>query len=380
MDEATVVAALASLTEPDGSPLVTPDDVAGVVTEDGWLCILLRKEGMNSTELLAPVYARLAEAFPGIEVEVRVDRRIYRGGQGFGDGRHVVVVLGGKGGVGKSTVSVNLALTLWALGIPVGLLDGDLNAPDIPHMLGVHPKEQPPEPPRPRRLASGGQSRQYRVGVDIVGPGGSWSLPSAPVPPSKRKPLYGRHNLEIMSVGFVAPERRPMALTGRGLVSSMLRNLIFDMAWTADVLLIDAPPGTGDEIQVMARELPLSGAIFVTTPQDLAQMDAERTFTLLREQGIMVIGMVQNMSSLTCPHCDKEIDLFGQSSRLADAGVQVLGRIPFDTRLSVNADQGLPLVLGDPTGPISYAFARIGSRVRAWLRERGGLRAEQRPR
>jgi ATP-binding protein involved in chromosome partitioning len=299
----------------------------------------------------------------------------------------VVVVLGGKGGVGKSTVSVNLALTLWALGIPVGLLDGDLNAPDIPHMLGVHPTDQP-EPPR-RGRAAGGQGRshgpgsqgqRYVVGQNVVGRGGAWSLPAGPVPPSRRRPLYGRHNLEIMSVGFVAPERRPMALTGRGMVSSMLRNLVFDMAWTADVLLIDAPPGTGDEIQVMARELPLSGAIFVTTPQDLAQMDAERTFALLRERGIMVIGMVQNMSSLTCPHCDREIDLFGQSSRLADAGIPVLGRIPFDVRLSVNADQGLPLVLGDPTGPISHEFARIGARVRHWLRERGGLRAEQRPR
>jgi ATP-binding protein involved in chromosome partitioning len=378
MDEATVVAALASLTRPDGSPVVAPEDLAGVMAEDGWLCILLRKEALNRAELLAPVHARLVEAFPNTEIEVRVDRTIYRGGEGFGDGRHVVVVLGGKGGVGKSTVSINLALTLWALGIPVGLLDGDLNAPDIPHMLGVHPTDQP-APPRPRRMAAGGRSRQYVVGRDVVGPGGSWSLPAGPVPPSRRRSLYGRHNLEIMSVGFVAPERRPMALTGRGLVSSMLRNLLFDMAWTADVLLIDAPPGTGDEIQVMARELPLSGAIFVTTPQDLAQMDAERTFTLLREQGIMVIGMVQNMSSLTCPHCDQEIDLFGQSSRLADAGVQVLGRIPFDTRLSVNADQGLPLVLGDPTGPISYEFARIGARVRGWLRERGGIRVEQRP-
>lgn len=379
MDEATVVAALASLTRADGTPVVAPDDVVGIMTEDGWLCVLLRAEGMNRAEHLAPVHARLAAAFPGTEIEVRVDRTIYRGGEGFGDGRHVVAVLGGKGGVGKSTVSVNLALTLWALGIPVGLLDGDLNAPDIPHMLGVHPTDQPAQPPR-RQTASGGQTRQYVVGRDIVGAGGSWRLPVGPVPPSRRRPLYGRHNLEIMSVGFVAPERRPMALTGRGIVSSMLRNLVFDMAWTADVLLIDAPPGTGDEIQVMARELPLSGAIFVTTPQDLAQMDAERTFTLLREQGIMVIGMVQNMSSLTCPHCDTEIDLFGQSSRLADAGVQVLGRIPFDTRLSVNADQGVPLVLGDPTGPISYEFARIGTRVRAWLRERGGIRAEQRPR
>jgi ATP-binding protein involved in chromosome partitioning len=373
MDEAAIVAALATLTAPDGSPLVAPGEVGGVMSEPGWLCVMLRKEQANNTEFLAQVHAHLIRAFPDTEIEVRVDRRIYRGGEGFGDGRHVVVVLGGKGGVGKSTVAVNLALTLWALGIPVGLLDGDLNAPDIPHMLGVHPKEAPPSRPTEERS----RSRSYVVGRDVVGPGGSWNLPASAVPPSRRKPLYGRHNLEIMSVGFVVAERRPMALTGRGMVSSMLRNLLFDMAWTADVLLIDAPPGTGEEIQVMARELPLSGAIFVTTPQDLAQMDAERTFALLREQGVMVIGMVQNMSSLSCPHCDREIDLFGHSSRLEEAGIGVLGRIPFDVRLSVNADQGLPLVLGDPTGPISYEFARIGARVRAWLRERGGLRCER---
>jgi ATP-binding protein involved in chromosome partitioning len=361
MDEAAVVAALGTLTLADGSPLVAPGEVAGVMSEPGWLCVMLRKDEANSTEFLAQVHEHLTERFPDTEIEVRVDRRIYRGGEGFGDGRHVIVVLGGKGGVGKSTVAVNLALTLWALGIPVGLLDGDLNAPDIPHMLGVHPVEAPPAP---------------RTQAHIVGRGGAWNLPSGAVPPSRRRTLYGRHNLEIMSVGFMVPERRPMALTGRGMVSSMLRNLLFDMAWTADVLLIDAPPGTGEEIQVMARELPLSGAIFVTTPQDLAQMDAERTFALLREQGVMVIGMVQNMSSLTCPHCDQEIDLFAQSSRLQDAGVNVLGRIPFDVSLSVNADQGLPLVLGDPTGPISHEFARIGARVRAWLRERGGLRCD----
>ena len=149
MNEDAVVAALATLTLPDGSPLVAADEVAGVMSEPGWLCVMLRKEQANSTAFLAPVHAHLTRAFPGTEIEIRVDRRIYRGGEGFGDGRHVVVVLGGKGGVGKSTVAVNLALTLWALGIPVGLLDGDLNAPDIPHMLGVHPKEEPPTPPFP---------------------------------------------------------------------------------------------------------------------------------------------------------------------------------------------------------------------------------------
>src|SRR5215213_7082215 len=183
MDEAAVVAALAPLTDSDGSPLIGPEDIYGVMTEAGWLCVSLRKEGINSAELLAPIHGRLVQAFPNTEVEVRVDRRIYRGGEGFGDGRHVVVVLGGKGGVGKSTVAVNLALTLWALGIPVGLLDGDLSAPDIPHMLGVHPTEPPPAP---------------RTRTHIVGRGGAWNLPAGAVPPSRRKSLYGRHNLEIM--------------------------------------------------------------------------------------------------------------------------------------------------------------------------------------
>src|ERR1700687_3160209 len=120
----------------------------------------------------------------------------------------------------------------------------------------------------------------------------------------------------------------------------------------------------------MVRELPLSGALFVTTPQDLAQMDAERTLSHLRDHGVPVIGMVQNIASLTCPHCAQAIDLYSLSKRLEDAGVLARGRIPFDTRLSVTADTGLPLVLGDPRGPIAFEFARIGSAVRRWLAER----------
>ena len=175
-----------------------------------------------------------------------------------------------------------------------------------------------------------------------------------------------------MSAGFVVPEGFVPRVTGRMLVSALLRYLVFEVAWTADVLLIDAPPGTGEELQVMAAELPLAGAVFVTTPQDLAQMDAERTLSLLAEHRVPVIGWVQNMAGLTCPHCSREIDMFGQSHRLTDAGVPVLGRIPFGVQLSVTADQGRPLVLGDPRGPVAYEFARIGARVRRWLGARDG--------
>lgn len=151
MDESAVLAALSTLTDADGAPLVAADEVTGVLVEGDWVCVLLRKEEASGTDFLARVHGHLARAFPGVEVELRTAGRIYRGGAGFGEGRHVVAVLGGKGGVGKSTVSVNLALTLWAMGIPVGLLDGDLNAPDIPHMLGVHPQERPREPGAGRR-------------------------------------------------------------------------------------------------------------------------------------------------------------------------------------------------------------------------------------
>jgi ATP-binding protein involved in chromosome partitioning len=320
---------------------IAPGDVAGVTVEDGWAALVLSREGL-SRELLRRLYRHLSEALPGTALELRYEGGVYRGGAGFGEGRHVVAVLGGKGGVGKSTLSVNLALTLSAMGVPVGLLDGDLNAPDVPHLLGI-------------------EMARARGGF-------GWQLASKRItPPSRRLRPQEAFGVELMSVGFVVPEKLPPMVTSRMLVSTLLRYLIFDVSWTAGILLIDAPPGTGEELQVMARALPLSGALFVTTPQDLAQMDAERTLTLLNEHAVPVIGWVQNMASMTCPHCDEEIDMFARSSRLEEAGIPVLGRIPFDVRLSAAADRGRPLVLGDPTGPIAFEFARIGSAVRRWL-------------
>jgi ATP-binding protein involved in chromosome partitioning len=321
--------------------LVGDTEITSVVLDDGWCAVVLTDKPENHDKL-ALIHAQLENAMPGTEIEIRAGGRVYRGGYGLGAKRHVIAVLGGKGGVGKSTVSVSLSLTLAAMGYKVGILDGDLNGPDIPHLLGVHPKKQ-----RTR----------------------DWRLSAIRKPGARQKP-YERWGLEVMSVGFVVHEKAPLAATGRWLVSGLLRNLIFDVAWQADVIVIDAPPGTGEEIQVMVRELPLSGALFVTTPQDLAQMDAERTLSHLRDHQVPVIGMVQNMASLTCPHCTESIDLYGQSRRLEEAGVRVLGRIPFDTRLSVTADQGVPLVLADPRGPIAYEFARIGGTVRRWLVDR----------
>jgi ATP-binding protein involved in chromosome partitioning len=344
VDEASVRDALLALRQPDGQPLLVPAEIAQLVIEGDWVGVVLGKDAAPR-ELLARVYDHLVASFPGARAEVRTGGHVYRGGGGWGAGKHVIVVLGGKGGVGKSTISVNLALTLVAMGRSVGILDADLNGPDIPHMLGVHPTDG------------------HR--------GMRWKLMTRELtPPSRRRQPYARFDLEVMSVGFVVPERNPLAVTGRALVSSLLKYLIFEVGWQADVLIVDAPPGTGEELHVMTQELPLSGALFVTTPQDLAQMDAERTVALLRERRVPVIGLIQNMASLTCPHCHGEIDMFAHSTRLADDGVPVLARIPFDVRLSAAADRGRPLVLGDPTGPIALEFARVGLHLRRWLAER----------
>ncbi len=342
IDPEAVCAALATLEDAAGERLVDPHAVGEIQTEPGWLAVAVTMPGASRRELLEAVHRHLTAAFPGTDIELRTESRIYRGGvAGFGPRRHVLVVLGGKGGVGKSTLSVNLALTLSAMGLRVGLLDGDLSGPDIPHMLGIHARKRP-----------GGT--QWRLGAQVT-------------PPSQRIPPVERLGLEVMSIGLLVSERAPLSLTSRWLVSALLRNLLFEVAWRADVVVLDAPPGTGEELQVMASELPISGAVFVTTPQDLAQMDAGRTLSLLREHNVPILGMVQNMAELTCPHCHQTVDLFAQSSRLVEEGVPLLARIPFDVRLAVNADRGQPLLLGDPTGAVAHEFARIGASVRAWI-------------
>lgn len=345
-DRETIERVIAALVDRHGAPLVAPERISTIAVEDGWLGVGLTTEAPFDD--LRRLHAALADTSGGV-VELRTPERVYRGGRGFGEGRHVIAVLGGKGGVGKSTVAANLGITLSAMGISVGLLDGDINAPDMPQMLGIRPAERP--------------TRAMRT---LFG--------QAIAPPSRKQRPVVRHGLESWSIGFVTPEGVPPAWTGRLMIAGLLRHLVFDIAWNADLLLIDAPPGTGDEIQSMTSDLPLSGAIFVTTPQDLAQMDAERTLTLLRERGVPVIGMVQNMAALTCPHCGEAIDLYASSQRLADAGVPVLGRVPFDVQLSVSADQGIPLVLGNPRGPVALEFARIGATVRKWFLERDAER------
>jgi ATP-binding protein involved in chromosome partitioning len=325
----------------DGQPLVPQDAIRAVDREGSWLAISVASP-VAARSTLARVHAYLRERWPGLTIELRAGNTVHRGGRGFGEGRHIVAVLGGKGGVGKSTIAVNLGLTLSAMGARVGLLDGDLNAPDLHHLLGITPPAEP-------------RNEHWDLWRTSVLPPSEWLRPA------------NRFSVEVASLGLSLDESTAPTIMGRETIAALLRRLVFETMWTADVLLVDAPPGTGEEVQTMLRDLPLSAAVMVTTPQDLAQMDAGRTVSLLKDAGIPVIGVVLNMAGLPCPHCGEIIDLFGGSSRLEDHGLPILGRIPFDTHLSAGADRGMPLVLGDGDRTISREFARIALQTRTSL-------------
>lgn len=330
-----------SASDPDGMPLID-GGVSHIDQEGSWLAITLRSSSVPRSRLAA-VHAIVREQWPGHDIEIRSGNVTHRGGTGFGEGRHIVVILGGKGGVGKSTIAVNLAITLAAMGQRVGLLDGDLNAPDLHHLLGISAPQ-------------GVSNDQWDLWRTSVLPPSGWLRPVT------------RYGMDVASIGLSFADTMAPTISGRETIAALLRRLVFETSWSADILVIDAPPGTGEEVQVMLGQLPISGALMVTTPQDLAQMDAGRTVSLLRDSGIPVIGMVQNMAYMPCPHCSETIDLFSGSVRLENDGVSVLGKIPFDTRLSEGADRGTPLVLGDRQRSVSLAFIRIATETRAWLR------------
>lgn len=326
---------------PDAAHLLD-EGICHVDQEGSWLAVTLGSSAVPRARLAA-VHAVVHERWPDREIEVRSGNVIHRGGAGFGEGRHIVAILGGKGGVGKSTIAVNLAITLAAMGQRIGLLDGDLNAPDLHHLLGISAPQ-------------GVSNEQWDLWRTSVLPPSGWLRPVA------------RYGMEVASIGLTFADTMAPTISGRETIAALLRRLVFETSWSADILVIDAPPGTGEEVQVMLGQLPISAALMVTTPQDLAQMDAGRTVSLLRGSGIPVIGMVQNMAYLPCPHCSETIDLFSGSVRLENDGVPVLGKIPFDTRLSEGADRGTPLVLGDRQRSISLEFARIAAHTRTWLR------------
>lgn len=245
--------------------------------------------------------------------------------------RNIVAVASGKGGVGKSTTAVNLALALAADGASVGILDADIYGPSIPTMLGV-------------------TGRPDTDGKRIV---------------PKRA-----HGLQLMSMGFLVEAETPMVWRGP-MVTSALQQLLGETNWQdLDFLVIDLPPGTGDIQLTLVQKVPVAGAVVVTTPQDIALQDARKAYQMFRKLELTVLGVVENMSTHICSECGHEEAIFGSggAGRMAEQyGIPLLGRLPLAARIRADLDAGRPTVVSDPQGPIAQAYIEFARRAAAQL-------------
>jgi ATP-binding protein involved in chromosome partitioning len=246
---------------------------------------------------------------------------------------HIVVVASGKGGVGKSTTAVNLALALQRQGMKVGLFDADIYGPSQPLMLGVAGS-------RPRIING-----------------------------KEMEPITA-HGIKCNSVGFLVDENQAMVWRGPMVVGAF-NQILNDTQWgTLDFLVIDMPPGTGDIQLSLAQSVPVTGAVIVTTPQDVALLDAKRGIEMFRKVSVPILGVVENMGLHVCSKCGHEEHIFGAggAERIAqNYGVELLGALPLDGRIREQCDAGTPAVAADPHGMVAGIYARIAQRVREQL-------------
>ncbi len=255
-----------------------------------------------------------------------------RTAQGIPGVKTIIAVASGKGGVGKSTTSANLALALRDLGQRVAVLDADIYGPSMPRLFGL---KQKPEVIEGRTM----------------------------------RPLEA-FGLKIMSIGFLVEEETPMIWRGP-MVMSAITQMLREVAWgDIDIMVVDMPPGTGDAQLTMAQSVPLAGAVIVSTPQDLALIDARRGIAMFRRTEVPILGIVENMSTFVCPHCGTATDIFSHGGARHEAerlGVPYLGEVPLALPIRETSDAGRPIVVADPQSPHAQAYAEIGRRLVATL-------------
>lgn len=242
--------------------------------------------------------------------------------------KHIVAVASGKGGVGKSTTTANLALAMASLGKKVGVLDADIYGPSVPRLFNVSGR---PEALSGRML----------------------------------KPMEG-YGIKVMSMGFMVEEETPMIWRGP-MVISALTQMLREVAWgELDVLVVDMPPGTGDAQLTMAQQVPLAGAVIVSTPQDLALIDARKGLNMFKRVDVPVLGIVENMSYFLCPDCGGRHDIFGHGGARAEADrlkIPFLGEVPLTMKIRETSDAGTPVVVSDPEGSVAGIYKDIAAKV-----------------
>jgi ATP-binding protein involved in chromosome partitioning len=240
----------------------------------------------------------------------------------------IIAVASGKGGVGKSTTAVNLALGLLANGLRVGILDADIYGPSMPRLLKI-------------------SGRPTQIDGRIINP-------------------MENYGLKVMSMGFLVDEETAMIWRGP-MVQSALMQMLREVAWgELDVLVVDMPPGTGDAQLTMAQQVPLAGAVIVSTPQDLALIDARKGLNMFRRVDVPVLGIVENMSYFLCPHCGERSDIFGHGGAREEAkrlDTPFLGEVPLDMNIRLTSDAGTPIVVAEPAGVHARIYREIAERV-----------------
>ena len=361
--EQAVRAALRAVRDPvSGRDVVEAGMVEGLTVKGGMVqfAIQVPRERARDSEPLRAAAEKAAAAVPGV-MSATVVLTAHRAeapakpaaaapppgakaapGQGpmlLPDVGAIVAVASGKGGVGKSTTAVNLAVALASQGLRVGLLDADIYGPSLPQMLGTRE--------RPRAEAQ-----------RII-------------------PLQ-RWGLKAMSIGFLVEEETPMIWRGP-MVMGALEQLMGQVEWGAlDIMIVDMPPGTGDAQLTMSQRVPLAGAVIVSTPQDVALIDARRGVKMFEKVGVPVLGLIENMSFYCCPNCGHRADIFGHGGAQREAeriGVEFLGELPLKMAIRELADAGTPIVAAKPETEEAQAYQQIATRLRAKLAERAAAPA-----
>src|SRR4029077_10336620 len=305
-------------------------------TPDGGFAITIR-QGTGRDEVMRDIAAKIHHALThelGVpQVELRVHRIEAELGEKTGRVRlegtkHIIAVASGKGGVGKSTVAANLALALASLGLSVGLLDADIYGPSIPMMFGVGDA-------RPR--SAGGQNFH---------------------------PIE-KYGVKMISIGFFLTEKAPVIWRGP-MVMGAVRQFLKDTLWgTQDFLIVDLPPGTGDAQLTLAQQVAIDGAVIVTTPQDVALLDARRAVKMFRQVHCPILGIVENMGVFVCPDCGNRDEIFGRGGAdkmAAEESIPVLARVPIYTEIREGGDRGVPITVANPKHPASLAYLDLAKK------------------
>ncbi|KAA0681031.1 iron-sulfur cluster carrier protein ApbC [Roseomonas genomospecies 6] len=366
VSEAQVLEALRTVVDPErGKDVVSLGMLSGLVVRDGNVAFSIEVDPKRGAQAEPVRHAaeKAVEALPGV-LSVTAVLTAHRpagqaaapqqghghahghshGGQGHAHGhshgqaaeqkplvpgvKAIVAVASGKGGVGKSTTASNLALAMAANGLKVGLLDADIYGPSMPRMLGISGRPT---------------SHDGRI----------------------LEPMEN-YGIKVMSMGFLVAEDTPMIWRGP-MVMSALQQMLRDVNWgTLDVLVVDMPPGTGDAQLTMAQQVPLAGAIIVSTPQDIALLDARKGLNMFRRVDVPVLGIIENMSYFCCPNCGHRTDIFshgGARKEASDLGMEFLGEIPLHIEIRETSDQGQPIVVSQPDSEHAKAYRGIAKRV-----------------